>query len=146
LSPDGRWLAYTSEESGQRQVYVRPFPDVDNGKWQVSAQGGENARWATDGRTLYFVAPMTLMAVPVEDGPSFRFGTPAPVLDIEDYLVAGRRTLAYDVEPGGQRFLIGKPVAAGNSVDRGDGAAEGGPHIVLVQNWQQELKRLVPSK
>ncbi len=64
LSPDGRWLAYDSNESGREQVYVRPFPDVDKGRWQVSTGGGNQPRWARNGRELFFRRGTALMAVP----------------------------------------------------------------------------------
>ena len=59
ISRDGRWLAYTSEETGRREVFVRPFPDVGGGKWQISTDGGEQPVWAHNGRELFFLKPVT---------------------------------------------------------------------------------------
>src|SRR5262249_14447364 len=79
LSPDGRWLAYESDESGTNQVFVRPFPDINQGRWQVSTSGGMDPRWSRNGRELFFVAvgsigvtrPTAIMSIPVSAGPQF---------------------------------------------------------------------------
>jgi Tol biopolymer transport system component len=71
VSPNGRWLAYQSDESGQFEIYVRPFPNVDARKWPVSAGGGEEPRWSEDGRTLFFLGPRSLMETHVADDAPF---------------------------------------------------------------------------
>ncbi|MGH9256213.1 MAG: hypothetical protein ACRD3C_16780, partial [Vicinamibacterales bacterium] len=135
VSPDGRWLAYSSNESGRMEIYVRPFPDVGSGRWQVSTDGGTRPLWARNGRELfYYVPPGTIVAVPIQAGSPFAAGTPRPLF-IGDYQmpVAGR---AYDVSPDGQRFLM---------IKAAPGEAAAPPQIVVVQHWLDELKRLVPT-
>jgi serine/threonine-protein kinase len=148
ISPDGRWLAYESNESGAFEVYVRPFPNVNEGRWQLSAGGGSAPAWARSGRELFFMTPdgQRLMSIPVLDaspGAAFRSGTPARLFDSREY--AGPTSQAnafgrwYDVAADGRRFLMLKDVSG----------PEGTPppqSITVVQNWDQELKRLVPPK
>ena len=75
ISPDGRWLAYASIESGRNEIYVRPFPDVDAGKWQISSSGGGAPVWARDGRELFYLDQSgTVLAVSVDGRESFQFG------------------------------------------------------------------------
>jgi hypothetical protein len=110
VSPDGRWLAYDANDSGRFEIYVRPFPDVSSGHWQVSMEGGTRPLWARDGHELFFLAPTgALMRVGVARGSTWvataptklfegHYGAPAIFLD---------RT--YDVSPDGRRFLMIKP-------------------------------------
>jgi WD40 repeat protein len=83
ISPDGRWLAYHSNESGQFEVYVRPFPGVDSGRWQVSTGGGLQPVWARDGRELFYLVPQgrAVMAVAIQPGPAFAAGNPRLVFE-----------------------------------------------------------------
>ena len=76
ISPDSRWLAYASNESGRNEIFVRPFPNTNDGRWQVSTGGGYQPRWAPDGTVLYFIEPSTgrLMVVPVSTSPTFAAG------------------------------------------------------------------------
>jgi serine/threonine-protein kinase len=141
LSPDGRWMAYESDETGEFQIYVRPFPAVDEDQVQVSNAGGVFPLWSRDGRELFYVergSPARLMAVRVEpdrrDGP-FTFGERLPVVDFPGYIAAEGRT--YDVSPDGRRFLVVKdPVTAAGDVAR--------PEIEVVLNWHRELLERVP--
>jgi len=145
VSPDGRWLAYQSNESGRPEVYVRPFPDVNASRWQISTEGGTRPMWAPNGRELfYLVAPIQagtpidkLVAVPVQLVPTFSAGTPHAVLT-GPYVASGD-SRSYDVTPDGKRFLMLKDVPRTD-----DGGAL--RQLVVVQNWDQELKRLVPTK
>jgi serine/threonine-protein kinase len=138
VSPDGRWLAYESTSSGRLEVYVRPFPAVNDGQWQVSTGGGAQALWSRNGRELFYVAPDgSLMTVPVEPrSESWSGGTPRRLLEPGYYrgndVFVSRQ---YDVSPDGQRFLMIK--------EGGDdtGTAQ---DIIVVQNWLEELTRLVP--
>ena len=136
ISPDGRWLAYESNESGRYEVYVRPFPKVNDGRWQISTGGGTRPLWSPSGRELfYYLAPGTLMAVRVEAGTTFAAGAPAVVFQ-GPYVtsVTGRQ---YSVSPDGRRFLMIKNAAtAGNAPP---------PKITVVLNWVEELKRRVPA-
>ena len=70
VSPNGRWIAYTTDESGQDEVFVQPYPNVDDGKWQVSTDGGQNALWGPDGQEVFYFRDDTLMVLRVDDEPS----------------------------------------------------------------------------
>ena len=76
VSPDGRWVAFTSDESGQNQIYVRPFPEVLSGRWQISASGGDSPLWSPDGREIFYRNRNTVMAVSVKTAPTFGLETP----------------------------------------------------------------------
>jgi serine/threonine-protein kinase len=143
VSPDGRWLAYQSDESGQFEVYVRPFPDTDSGgRWQVSPAGGTRPVWGRVGTELfYLIPPGRVMTVPVTLGESFTYGNATPLFD--GPYVAAQPLRTYDVAPDGQRFLMIKAAA----VDPEETGEEGGSvRIVVVQHWLEELKRLVPTE
>ncbi len=128
LSPDGRWLAYVSNVSGRREVYVAPFPDIT---WRrlISRDGGSEPRWARSGRELFYKSNNQLMAVPVTPGPGLGVGTPQPLFPVTGYTSARNRQ-QYDVAPDGRRFLMIR--------DR-DGGAQG--TTVFVENWFDELRR-----
>jgi serine/threonine-protein kinase len=135
VSPDGRWLAYESDSSGRFEIYVRPFPDVGNVESKISPSGGVQPLWAGNGREIFYVAPDgALMTVPVEPrGTTWSAGTATKLVEGRYYTGAGEYFLPqYDVSPDGQRFLMIKE----------GGAA---PSLIVVQNWDQELKRLVPA-
>lgn len=138
ISPDARYIAYQSDESGQLEIYVRPFPHVNDGRWQVSMGGGTRPVWARNGRELFYVDPAnTLVAVPVQtSGATFATGNPAKLFEIA---YAGGLTSPrdYDVAPNGQRFLMIK-----ENVPRDRNATAG---MVVVQNWFEELKAKVPG-
>jgi serine/threonine-protein kinase len=137
ISPDGRWLAYESDSSGRREIYVRPFPTTGAGQWQVSTAGGTQPLWARSGTELFFLGlDNALMRVSVETtGATWNAGTPAKLLDGNYFQPGGARP--YDVSPDGQRFLMIKA--------RGSDAAAA-PQLIVVQHWDEELKRLVPAK
>jgi len=103
FSPDGKFIAYASDESGRREVYVQTFP-AGGGKWQVSTSGGSDPRWRADGRELFYRSDRRLMAVPVSAGASFEAGTPVALFDTK----SGAHVFA--VDPSGQRFLILAPL------------------------------------
>jgi len=114
LSPDGRWLAYSSNESGQSEVYVRPFPSGP-GRWRVSAgqDGSVQPRWRRDGKELYFLesgnARNRLMAVPVQSGPrgDFQAGAPQALFEFRALTVATTiNSFLYGPSADGQRFLV----------------------------------------
>ena len=81
LSPNGRWLAYESNESGRYEIYVRPFPNVTAGRWQVSTSGGTRPLWARNGQELFYESMGALMRVPVTTGSTFAAGTPSKLFD-----------------------------------------------------------------
>ncbi|HEV3310054.1 MAG TPA: hypothetical protein VG815_06015, partial [Chloroflexota bacterium] len=139
ISPDGRWLAYESDESKQAEVYVRPFPNVEGGRSQVSNGGGTRPAWARSGRELfYYVAPGKIMAVSVQEGTRLAFGPPQVVVDGRYPPHAAGRT--YDVSLDGKRFLLIKDATPTTS------SPPPPPQLVVVLNWFEELKRVVPKK
>jgi eukaryotic-like serine/threonine-protein kinase len=109
FSPDGHWVAYTSNESGLSEIYVIPFPLTPNGgRWMVSRGGGVQPRWRHDGRELFYISPdWIMMAVPVSTTPVFHAGTPQPLFNTE-MVDTGIRTgpMSWDIAPDGKRFLI----------------------------------------
>ena len=76
LSRDGRWIAYRSDETGSLEIYVRPFPNVDGGKWQITTNGGAAPLWAPSGRELFYQRGDSMMVVPIETEPTFTHGKP----------------------------------------------------------------------
>ena len=141
LSPDGRWIAYHGNESGQMEVYVRPFPAVGSRKWQVSQNGGVEAWWSPKGDELFYVSTATrqLMRVPVAPGAAWAPG-PATVVFKEPYFwgtTAGAAAATFDISPDARRLLMIRPV-------RDPEAQAQSSNLVVVQNWFQELERLVP--
>jgi serine/threonine-protein kinase len=142
ISPDGRWMAYQSNESGKDEIYVRPFPDADRGRWQVSAGGGTRPLWARSGKELFYAkASGAVMSASVDGGSTFRASNPTQLFE-GPYLMAaaiGGRT--YDVSPDGRRFLMIKPVDGGEFLPTAAPTS-----LIIVQNWTEELKRLVPTK
>jgi Tol biopolymer transport system component len=109
FSPDGHWVAYTSNESGVSEIYVIPFPPAPNGgRWQVSRGGGVQPRWRRNGKELFYISPdWKMMSVPVNASPAFQSGTPQPLFDTE-MVDTGIRTgpMSWDISPDGNRFLI----------------------------------------
>jgi serine/threonine-protein kinase len=137
VSPDGRWLAYESIESGEAQIYVRPYPDIAAGRWQVSTNGGTRPLWARNGRELFYVAPDSgLMALSVEAGQSWIARGPVRLFTSTDLNVPILAGLTYDVSPDARRFLVLKRLRD-DITDR--------TQLVVVQNWFEELKRLAPA-
>jgi serine/threonine-protein kinase len=140
VSPDGRWLAYDSNSSGDSsEIYVRPFPGVGGGQSTVSTAGGARPLWARNGKELFYVgADGALWRVPVEaSGQTWNAGTPTKLFDAR-YFSAGTSGRTYDVSPDGQRFLMIK-------APRTD-AGVAPPTIIVVQHWDEELRRLAPTK
>jgi serine/threonine-protein kinase len=143
FSPDGRWIAYESNESGRLEVYVRPYPP-GGGRWQVSDGGGAYPRWARDGRELFYRTDTGIMSAPIEAaGDTLRVGKPSVVLNgpfrggTTGLGVGGYSFADYDVTPDGQRFVM-FPASAGA------GQAEH-PHVTLVTRWFEDLARTVPA-
>ena len=140
MSPDGRWLSYEANDTGTFEIYVRPFPDVNAGHWQVSTTGGTQPLWAPGGQELfYFAQDGALMHVAVASGPAWTAGAPAKVLEGR-YVVStgGNLPRNYDIAADGQRFLMIKAPGV-------DATGEP-PRIVVVQHFDEELRRLVPAK
>ena len=140
LSPDGRWIAYESNETGQFEIYVRPFPDTDSGRWEVSSSGGSHPVWHPSGPELFFRGSDGLMALAFETEPTFTPGVVTTLFDATPYYrLGGNRRLA--VAPDGQRFLLLKDAIGQTDTDE---AAV--PEITVVLNWTQELLERVPIK
>ncbi len=133
FSPNGRYLAYESDESGRAEVYVRPFPRVDSGRWQVSTAGGTRPAWARNGRELFYLDESnTLTSVRVStSGPTFNSGSPVTVFDAK--YVESNPSRHYDVSADGQRFLMIK-----ESAIHDPNATPAS--MIVVLNWFEELK------
>jgi serine/threonine-protein kinase len=129
LSPDGRWLAYVSDESGSREVYVRPFPSVDSAKFAVSIGGGVEPLWRRDGAELFYRNLRgDMYAVAVGPGRQFEHSPPRllfsrPSMALQEFY------RSYDVHPDGKRFLM---------LDTGGAEAR---NLNLILNWQPGLQR-----
>ena len=131
ISPDGHWIAYSSDETGQYEVCVRPFPAVNDGQWQVSTSGGFQPVWSPHGRELIYRGSGNLMVAPFETDPTFASGAPEVLLSTGGY-TNRRSPRFYDVSPDGQRFLL----------TRGDTSTPA--QIVVIQDWFEELQARVP--
>ena len=126
FSPDGRWVAYQSNESGRFEIYVQPFP-AGGGKWQVSTEGGIRAKWSRDGRELFFRTANRMLGAPVTPGTTFSAGTPRVLFE-------GEYGAAYDVSAD-SRFLMIR------------GTEEGAPsELSFVQNWFDDVKAATQSQ
>ena len=128
VSPDGRWLAYDSDQSKRKEVYVVPFPNTTSGSWQISVDGGRYPVWSRDGRELYFVTANSggkLMAVEIKPGAQFQAGVPKPLFDVR----LDSSNPSYDVSADG-RFLIATPTESSATVP-----------MTVVLNWPSMLKR-----
>jgi serine/threonine-protein kinase len=140
LSPDGRWLAYQSNEAsqiGQFEIHVRPLVDVNSGHWQVTTGGGVRATWSRDGRELYYLTLKgALIRIPIESGPIFTPGPPTRVVEGDYYFGVAGSPRTYDVSPNGRRFLMIKPVNETSTP----------ASLVVVQRWIDELRREVPTR
>ena len=137
ISPDGKYIAYMSIVSGQTEIYVCPFPEVDKGKWQISANGGCFPLWAPDGRQLFYRNGDAVMAVLIDTGSTFIAVEPEMLFQTMSVSVDAAGP-TWDIHPDGKRFLMMKE--AGNTA-----SADGAPgKINIVLNWLEELKERVP--
>jgi serine/threonine-protein kinase len=136
ISPDGRWLAYDSDEGGVTQVYVRPFPATQTGKYQISTNGGAMPHWSRDGRELFYAIPRItrseILAVPVSLTPVFSAGAHRTLFRTD---ALGIPFVGFDVHPDGKRFLFARPLDVGTS------AAD---RLVVVENFFEVLKEKLP--
>jgi serine/threonine protein kinase/Tol biopolymer transport system component len=139
VSPDGRWLAYEANDSGRFEVYVRPFPDVTRGRWQVSTNGGTRPLWARNSQELFYLAPPdALMRVGVARASTWAATAPTKLFEGDYGAAAFHSGRTYDVSPDGRRFLMIKNGGAG---DPNATPAS----MVVVLNWTEELKQRVPT-
>jgi Tol biopolymer transport system component len=128
ISPNGRWVAYQSNESGRMEVYVRSFPPSGR-KWRVSTAGGVEPYWRRDGKEMFYISGKMLMVVDVDtDEPAFRSERPTPLFEVR--LEVDVRRSRYQVAGNGQRFLVNVPLESTVSEP-----------ITVVTNWASGVKR-----
>jgi serine/threonine-protein kinase len=127
ISPDGRWIAYVSDFARSDEIYVRPFPDVESGRWTISTNGGNEPVWSPNGKELFYRdRDLRMMTVPIETEPEFKPSEPKFMFEFKFAMEAGRD---YDISPDGQHFLF---------VKEGDVLGEDA-ELVIVQDWFDEL-------
>jgi Tol biopolymer transport system component len=131
FSPDMRWVAYTSNESGRQEIYVRPFPRSETGgKTTVSTGGGSQPRWRKDGKELFYLTEQGVMVVDVTANPAFKSSAPKPAVRAQlANMLGGANVFLWDVAPDGEHFLI-------NMVGERSSAP-----VTVVLNWQAGLKK-----
>jgi eukaryotic-like serine/threonine-protein kinase len=132
VSPDGRWFAYESDETGRHEIYVQSFPSA-GGKWQITSEGGFQPQWRRDGRELFYLAPnRTIMSVATELSPSFHAGAPQPLFEAPINMNGVEDSSArFTFSPDGQRVLVIAEV--------GEKAVSSG--IRVVANWPAALPK-----
>jgi Tol biopolymer transport system component len=134
FSPDGRFIAYTSDESGKNEVYVQPFPQASGGKWLVSKGGGNQPQWRRNGKELFYIsADSNMMAVDVTTAPVFQNGNPKALFAVPIFGAGTGPATRYGVTPDGRKFLINTPGTEATAAFAGS--------ITVVVNWQMGLKR-----
>jgi eukaryotic-like serine/threonine-protein kinase len=138
FSPDGRWLAYVSNETGRQEVYVRPYPRAEGGIRRVSDGGGTAPVWSRDGSTLYYRnVTGALMALPVRLGSALVVGRPVSLFQVLGRFRVSGQTPAYDVSAIKGQFIM---------VTEAENRRPPQGRIHVIQNWTEELKRLVPTR
>jgi Tol biopolymer transport system component len=139
VSPDGRWLAYEANDSARFEIFVRPFPNVNSARWQLSNDGGTRPLWARSGHELFYVSPTgAVMRIGVTPGASWTSTTPEVLVKPGYFTQTGNPGRTYDISPDGQRLLLIKEATVGT--------ASASTSIIVVLNWVEELKRLAPAK
>lgn len=127
FSPDGKMIAYATGESGRREVYVQPFPELDS-RTQVSSDGGAEPVWARDGKKLYFRRGRSIFVSDVQTSPVFSASRPVKLLE-GDYGLTASGMASYDVAPEGNRFVMFRSTVSENQVE-----------VRVILNWFEELK------
>jgi dipeptidyl aminopeptidase/acylaminoacyl peptidase len=135
FSPDGRWIAYASDESGRAEVYVQTFQGP-GGKRQISGKGGSQPLWSPDGEKLFYRWEDQVWVVDVHAGSAFFAGRPRLVFE-QPGLSSGAPIRGWDISPDGRRFLM---------VKFEERKPQPVTEMVFIQNWFEELKRLVPTR
>ena len=139
FSPDGRWIAYRSNESGENQVYVRPFPASSSGRWQVSVVGGNSPFWSNNGRELFYItADQRIMVVDyAASGGSFVLGRLRPWFNQQLFDPGVSSTVYVDLAPDRKHFVVPyKPES--------EGGEKGSVHVTMLLNFFDEIKRRIP--
>jgi serine/threonine-protein kinase len=136
LSPDGKWIAYESDETGRTEVFIRPFPNTDAGKQQVSTNGGGSPLWSRNGRELFYVnGARSMVAVAVGAGDKLQIGEGKTLFHLRDdyYLHKSEYYTPFDISPDGRRFIMARQRVS-------TGAGVQAQPLVMVTNWFEELK------
>ena len=140
LSPDGRWLAHYSYETGTPLIWVRPFPDIDGGQWNVSLSIGVQPVWSPDGRQLFYrdAGAAHLWVAEIQTELTFSNSSPEPLFSLSGYAVAGGPDQArlFDLAPDGDRFIF-------RTAGTGDDESFNG--LIFVEHWFEELTARVPT-
>ena len=137
LSPDGKWLAYASDETGRFEVFVRPFPDAQSAKWQVSTDGGSSPHWSVRGNELFYLdAANEMQSAHVTTSPSFGIVSKERLFSASGYFLSPWAQ-AYDVTPDGQRFLMLRVGTANGAMP---------VSLVLVENFVTELRQRMETR
>jgi Tol biopolymer transport system component len=148
ISPDGRFIAYTSNEPGKEEIIVRSFPDVDSGdRWIVSNSGGHSPLWSPNGNEIYYRNGDATMVVPIETEPTFNPGNPDILFEGTYHFgyYATQIVTLWDIHPTNGKFLMLKPPSPTDDETTGGDIAEEDPRkIIVVTNWFKELKGKVP--
>jgi Tol biopolymer transport system component len=140
FSPDGRWIVYSSSESGRPEIYVQPFPPVGGVKYQITTTGGFNPLWSPDGKQIFYLGPVqpprSLISVDVRTQPTFAFANPTRLPIAPAGRAAGGNVRPYDITPDGKQFLI-----TTSGPDPSDKQSQ--PQFRITLNWFEELKQRV---
>ena len=128
LSPDGNWLAYTSDRSGQSEIYISPFPNINESIWQLSVNGGRYPRWNPNGQEIFYRGPENLMSVDIKTAPDFLAGRAKILFSHQRFVFYDLRN--FDVVPSGERFLMVRKPSEDEFPNN---------RIVIVQDWLKDL-------
>jgi serine/threonine-protein kinase len=134
ISRDGRWLAYASNESGRREIWIRPFPDP-GGRWQISKEGGSEPIWSKDGRQLFYRQADQVWVADIRTERGFSAGRPRLLFEVRG-LGGGNPIRGWDLWPDGHGFVM---------VKLEERKSQPVTEMILVMNWFEELKRLCPT-
>jgi serine/threonine-protein kinase len=142
VSPDGRWLAYNSDETGRREVFIRPFPNVGSGQFQVSTGGGRSPIWSSDGSELFFVADASgenddarrMMVAAIDRGPPLRVLRPEVLFEIDGNYYLANNSTSYRVADDDERFLMARFIGQGARIE-----------MVFVQSFFEVLRERAPN-
>jgi hypothetical protein len=128
LSPDAKWLLYSSDESDRTQIYARPYPDINSGKWQISIDGGAQPMWSVDGSEIFFRNGNQMMAATIDSSGLFRADPPTELFK-GDFYNDDYNSREFDLEyPEGNRFLMVRELDTEDSTK-----------IIHVENWLHRL-------